>query len=1171
MAPPHSTPGPVRRASRPHGRRVHPAWAFCGNGRSVETPKIAVYAQRVRGGGVGGDRRPWRCDRRLPTIANVGDGGSAGRSVAVVLFTDLVGSTELRSRLGEEPAEELRRRHDRVLTEAVEAHAGRVVKGLGDGIMATFVGAADAVAAAVAIQQAVDRLNRSGKTPSPLAVRVGLSAGDVTFDDHDVHGTPVIEASRLCAAAQGGEVLASELVSGLVGASSEVSFTAVGALDLKGLPRAVPAVRVDWEPAAVSTIPMPALLTDVGRIFVGRDAELERLTQLWKEATAGERRVALLAGEPGVGKTRLAAKLAGEVYEQGGVVLAGRCDEDLGVPYQPFVEALRHFVDEASTEELAGGLGRYGGELVRLVPELAGQMPELPPPLKSDPETERYRLFDAVAAWLAAAAAYEPVLLVLDDLQWAAKPTLLLLRHVVRAPEATRLLVLGTYRDTELTHDHPLVEVVADFRRDAGVERISLSGLDDLGVAAIVEQAAGQALDEGGVTLARAIYEETEGNPFFVREVLRHLAETGAIERRGDGWATRVAVGELGIPEGVRDVVGRRLARLSANTNRAPRVAAVVGAEFDLGVVQAAGGLGDETLLGALEEAAGARLVTEASATRYRFGHALVRATLYESLTAPRKIALHRKVAEAIEVVHEGAPDDHLPALAHHWARASAPAADTARAVDYAIRAGDRALTQLAHDEALAYNHQALELLVSQDDPRRLELLISLGDAERRAGDPVHRQTLLEVARVAQRHGDVDALTRAALANNRGIYSVSGFVDQERVSVLEAALDGIGPSDTATRARLLAVLAAELGFAPDHANRERLSTDALAIARRLDDMATLGDVLARRWAVMAPTAPVERQEELEELEELAQVAGRLGDPVLAFWAAMWSSMNAGVLADGEAFQTYLARAAELAGTLGQPFYSWLVGFTQATAACMAGRLAEAEAKAVETLELARAGGIPDGFQIYGAGLPWIRYEQGRLEEVAELLRRAVARRHNPLTPVALAFTLCALDHVDEARPVFDRLAEDDFATLPGNFLWLYGMCIAAEACARLGDRERAAVLHDRLSPHGGLVASAWAAAAGAVDHYLGLLATTLGRHDVADGHFAVAERVHAGIPAPPWMARTRLEWARMLLTRRHPGDAQRARELLSEALATARELGLGGVEGRAVALLQDCP
>ena len=328
-----------------------------------------------------------------------------------MLFTDLVGSTELRGRLGDEAANELRRVHDRLLSQAVESNGGRVVKGLGDGIMAVFTGAADAVAAAVAIQQAVDRMNRSGKAQALLDVRVGLSAGDVAFEDDDVHGTPVIEASRLCAAADGGAILAAEVVRILAGSGGGYTYTALGPLELKGLEHPVHTIRVAWERTASAIMPMPPFLTDVGRVFVGRDADLERMKLRWKEAVAGERRVVLFAGEPGVGKTRLAAAMAAFAHEEGrGVVLAGRCDEDLGVPYQPFVEALRHFVDHTPSEDLRDRLGRYGGELVRLLPEVAERLPDLPPPLRSDPETERYRLFDAVAGWLAAVSADQPLL-----------------------------------------------------------------------------------------------------------------------------------------------------------------------------------------------------------------------------------------------------------------------------------------------------------------------------------------------------------------------------------------------------------------------------------------------------------------------------------------------------------------------------------------------------------------------------------------------------------------------------------------------------------------------------------------------------------------------------------------------------------------------------------------
>ncbi|MGH9035915.1 MAG: ATP-binding protein, partial [Acidimicrobiia bacterium] len=663
---------------------------------------------------------------------------------------------------------------------------------------------------------------------------------------------------RLVAAARAGQILCSAMVSMVAGSRAPAELTDLGTMELKGLPRPLAVCEVAWAPASAAgtQVPLPSLLTDRGRVFVGRDGELDRLLDLWKEAVAGERKVALLGGEPGIGKTRLAAELAEALHSQGAMILAGRCDEDLGVPYQPFVVGLRHYLAHAAEPRL----GRHGGELARLIPDLGLVVPGLPEPLRSDPETERYRLFDAISSWLADVAAETPVLLILDDLQWAAKPTLLLLRHVVRAAEPARLLVVATYRDTDIGRDHPLTELLADFRRDGQAARLPLTGLDAPGVAAFMEAAAGHGLDEEAEGLARAVWTETEGNPFFVTEVFRHLSESGAVKVREGRWAITGALDEVGIPEGVRDVVGRRLSRLSEVTNRVLTVAAVAGLEFEPALVAPAGGFAEDEVIAAVEEAVGARLVVEVPAPfpHTRFSHALVRATLYDELTAGRRVALHRKVAEAIETLHARRLDDHLPALAHHWARASAPAAEAGKAVDYATRAGHRALAQLAHDEAATYYAQALELLdaagTAADDPRRVDLLIALGSAQRRAGRGEHRETLMEAARQAEQRGDADALARAALANSRNfIFSAAGTIDAEQVELLHAALAAIPATDSPIRARLLATLAAELFWAGDHAERQRLSDEALGIARRLGDASTSADVLAARIiAVWAP-------------------------------------------------------------------------------------------------------------------------------------------------------------------------------------------------------------------------------------------------------------------------------------------------------------------------------
>jgi class 3 adenylate cyclase len=911
-----------------------------------------------------------------PGVAG-GNGAGTRRSTVIVLFTDLVGSTELRSRLGEEAAEDLRREHDRLVADAVEANRGHVVKNLGDGVMATFAGASDGVAAAVAIQQALDRHNRSDASAVALVARMGLSAGDVTAEDGDCFGTPVIEAARLCAAAAGGQILVTDVVRLLAGSGGGHPFRPMGTLDLKGLPGPVPACEVGWEPVAVSPVPLPTLLTDVRCIFVGRDQELERLEQLWQEASTGGFRAALVGGEPGVGKTRLAAELASRVHDQGGTVLAGRCDEDLGVPYQPFVGALRHFIDHTPAEALAGSLGRFGGELVRLVPELSELVPGLSPLLRSDPETERYRLFDAMVAWLAAVSAHEPLLLVLDDLQWAAKPTLLLLRHVARSSEPMRLLVVGTYRDSELSHGHPLVEVLADLRRQAGVERMSLSGLDQSEVAAFMEQAAGHDLDEEDLALVRAIYQETEGNPFFVRQVLRHLADTGGIQRREGRWTTRLSIEELGIPESVREAIGTRLSRLSGATNRVLRVAAVAGAEFEVPVVHAVSGMGEEDLLSALEAATEAHLVVEltSSSPSYRFVHALVRDTLYDSLSAARRVALHRQVAEVIETVHAADLDDHLPALAHHWSKASVPAVDTAKAVDYATRAGDRALAHLAHDEAVVYYRQALELLAhgTPDEGRRLDLLVALGDAQRRAGDPASRDTLLEAARLARVRGDADHLARAALTNTRGGYwSSAGTVDHERVATLEAALAAVGEAPTAVRARLLATLGIELSFTPDRARRVHLSDESLRIARSVGDAGTLAHVLmTRTYTINAPDTLAER---LAGTAELLTLAEGLGDPLVEFMAHFLRArvaFEAGQIGDAA---PHLRRAHTLAAELGQTTLHWMVGWAMVGHLLLAGHIDDADRVVHETHELGRSSGQPDADALFIVGRWVIRFD-----------------------------------------------------------------------------------------------------------------------------------------------------------------------------------------------------
>ncbi len=1093
--------------------------------------------------------------------------------MAAVLFTDLVGSTDLMARVGQDAFDDLRRDHFTRLRGAVLQNGGREVKTLGDGVLAVFESASEAVGCAIAMQQVVGLQARL--VGGPLAIRVGLAAGEVSFEDGDVFGRPVVEAARLVSVARPGQILATQTV-GLIAANRPGTlFSEIGVVQLKGLSEVV-AVEVGWQPLSGSPVPLPALLTDVGSIFVGRDSELDELRRAWDETASEGLRVMFLAGEPGVGKTRLAAELARQVHSEGATVLAGRCDEDVAVPFQLFIEPLRHFIDHLADEELPGRLGRFSAELVRLVPELAERVPGLPPPLEADPETERYRVFDAVASWLGDVAADRPLLLVLDDLHWAAKPNLLLLRHVLRSRSLARLLVVGTYRDTELlTHDHPLIELVADLRRGAAMGRILLQGLTQEGVTAYLAEVAGRDLCEQDIAVARAIQAETQGNPFFVREVLRHLAETGALSRWNGRWDTRLPVEDLGIPEGVRDVIRRRLSRLSERCNRVFRVAAVVGTEFDLQLVQAAGDLDEEGILAAVDEAIAARVVTESvtQPLRHRFTHALMRETIYTDLSLGRRVALHRRVAEALERVYAENLDQHLQALAHHHARAAVPGAANREALSFARQAADHALVRLAHHDAVRFYQQAIDLLeiskVEDEGSERLDLLIRLGEAQRRAGDPTHRDTLIAACRLAHECGDAEALAAAALCNNRGMFAVIGSVDEDRAVMLEAALEAQGPADSVLRARLLANLAVEVVYGKDRDRRHVLSEEALAMARRLGERETLAHVLLAR--IVAIWGPDSVEERLIATEELLAVAARLDDAVLlcsGCWHRFMAAMEAG---DEVEADRCLNRSEQLAAELGQPTMRWLTMILRANRALSMGLIEESKDVAERAFELGQAAGHTDAPLYYGIHAFNVRFERGHLGEIAnDVIRIAAANPGVVSVRASLALVYSESDQLDQARPVFESVV-DELPHIPREASWPRAATQSALTCVRLRDRARAATLLELLTPYADQIVCTGLTWAGSVAHYLGLLAATLGHLDEADARLAQAESTHARLSAPTWLARTRLERGRVLLARNAGGDSDKARELLSSALTKAREYGLSKVERCAADLLSQMP
>ena len=731
-----------------------------------------------------------------------------------ILFTDIVGSTELSQRLSQDIADEVRRSHFSILRQAIAKSGGTEVKNLGDGLMVVFTSASAALACAVAMQQGVEQANRG--SDQSVDLRVGISGGDVVAEDQDYFGDPVIEAVRLCALCESGQILATDLVRAMAGRRVPHECRSVGRVELKGLPEPVESIEVLWESLESSdsgtSVPLPRRLgvrPFVG--VVGHETDLTSIRDALKRVSEGEgREVILVSGEAGLGKTTLVAEAARAAVDSGSCVLFGHCEEDITAPYELFGEALGHFVTHAPENRLREHLESHGSELARLAPALASRIPDLPESKATDSDSERYLLFAAVVGLLTQISSQQPVVLVFDDLQWADRGSLQLLNHIASVELSMRVLVLATYRDSELSHASALVEALGALRRQIGVSRIELAGLDDSGVVTLMEAASGQTLDDAEIGLAHAIYRETDGNPFFVIEVLRHLAETGAIVQDDTGrWVGSERLQEGSLPDGVREVIGARVVHLGKRAEEVLSVAAVIGRDFDLDLVVKAARATDDEVLEILDAAAAAALVRELDAPpgHYSFTHALIQRTLYEDLGPTRRARRHRRVAEALEDLCAGRPGNRVGELARHWFSAT-QAQDLDKALEYSRQAADAALASLAPGDALRYYLQALELLTQVHDPDpvvEMDVKIGLGAAQRQAGDPAFAQTLLDAGRLAADRGDTERLVRALTANDRGHVSSIASVDVDKVELLRRSLEQL-PMDHRDRAILLATL-----------------------------------------------------------------------------------------------------------------------------------------------------------------------------------------------------------------------------------------------------------------------------------------------------------------------------------------------------------------------------
>jgi DNA-binding SARP family transcriptional activator/tetratricopeptide (TPR) repeat protein len=906
-------------------------------------------------------------------------------------------------------------------------------------------------------------------------------------------------------------------------------------------------------------IPLPAELRHRAQgQLIGRADELAQLEDEWalacREARSG--RLVLLAGDAGIGKTTLTADIARRVHEEGAIVLAGRSPRETVVAYQPILEALRHWALNASLSDLRATAREYGSELARLIPELRRRAPDLPPPPADEPETERYRLFEAVVGLLTELSRSAPVLLVLDDLQWADRPTLLLLRHLARATSPARVLILGAYRSTERgdTFNSALTELM----RERLASELEIKGLSEADTAELVALRAGETPSR---SFAHALYEETEGNPFFVEEILRHLLEAGV--RAGSATASELQ--SFGLPEGVKQVIAWRLRRLEAPAIELLRVAAVIGRDVDAALLERVVLLAEEDFLSALEEALAAGLLVESDEKpdSYVFSHALIRETLYEGMSVPRRARIHKRVGEAIEAAQGRRQGRYLPELAHHFTRAVADEEDAEEAITYALRAAEQATTMLAHEEAAEHYARALDVqrrFQPEAAARRCELLVALGEARVRGGERAQASTAFrEAAALAEQLGDGDALARAAIGASRRYVQPPGVVDTELIAMIERALE-LNPDRTLGRVRLLSCLCGALYYSPDRERMAALSQEAEQIAAELDDPEARAYAYGAQRRVLWD--PPHLQQRVEASTEMLTLARQIGNLELQLQAHAWLVVDLLERGDREAVDAQMEAFKAGAERLRQPLFEWNLLLWQGMRALLAGSLDRADQLAAKALAAGGPAEAVTATQYYAIQLLAIRREQGRMGELEQAAHRLVA--DNPGRPAwraALANLLCEEGRLAEAEEEFERLAADDFEDVPRDLDWMIAMTLLSDVCADLGDARRAALLYAMLEPYAdvNVVIGFAAVCLGSAASFLGKLAATMGEPELAAQHFERALAINRELPAPACLARTQVDYARAILAVGGEPPDPRADELLEAASRTAAELGLRAV------------
>lgn len=869
------------------------------------------------------------------------------------------------------------------------------------------------------------------------------------------------------------------------------------------------------EAARAAPVPAPPLIGGPQATLVGRDAPLDHLSQVRHRSARQGGSVVLISGDPGIGKTSLAIAEARAAAHEGMTTLYGRCDEEGIVPFEPWVEAVGHALDHLAGDRVATVARDGGPALTRLFPQLREHLPAAPRPSQAEPDTERWRLFEAVSALLHELCRPAGLILVIDDVQWADRSTLLLLRHVLRTRRSEPITVVMTCRTAELPDDSYLHVVLAELRRAGMLTTVELVGLDETDVGELVARRRGAPAEREFV---RALHQETEGNPFFVEEILRSVPKPSTVDH------DRPADGGFSVPQGVHDLLRRRLGQLPKEVSDVLVHAAVIGRDFDLTLLGRLDDLDDEVLVDILDQAIGASVIDETGVGRYSFSHALFRSALYDSLSRTRRARLHLMVAQAFESLAAGGAG-RAAEIAHHYLAAAHPDF-LGRALEYSRRAYSEAMGKLAYEDAAAIAGRTVAALdavptgpapeTSRELPR---LLLALGESEARAGDTnAARSAFGRAARLADAAGDGTLLAMAALGFAGPSWRTFGEVDREAVDLLDDALRRLPGDQASLRAAVQARLAIKLYFArvPDRVGE--LTDAAVAGARAVADPEVLAAALeARLWAQWHPDGV---QERLDTALELLHLAERHNLDEWATVARRWrvvALLEAGRMAEA---RTEAAAHAQSARQLRLPYELMYAAVFATMRALVDGRLDEARRESAHVAAFGELRGGADALQFVGVHQVTIAVLDGNLVALVDAIWD-FAEKYPSLAAwrAALAYALAESGRTAEAAAEVDRMwpPED---TVPRDAVWLPALSFLAFAVVRLADRARAAHLYRLLLPYAErpVVIGAGGAIWATVSLYLGSLAAVSGDALRAVQHFDDATRWLADVGATPWLA-----------------------------------------------------